>query len=51
MMVQNIVNDELKAGQTIYQMEELKREKRDAQLKGKDYMMKNVEKAGVWMDV
>ncbi len=49
--VKSIVNDEHQAGIIIYEMLHLQNKRREDFLKGRDYLIKNVEKAAVWPDV
>lgn len=49
--VQALIGDEVKGVKIIKQMEELKNQKRDEMLKGRDFLMQNVEKACVWPEV
>ena len=49
--VKSIVNDEHQAGIIIYEMLYLQNKRREDFLKGRDYLIKNVEKAAVWPDV
>jgi hypothetical protein len=49
--VQTLISDEVKGDKVIKQMEEIKTQKRDDMLKGRDFLMQNVEKACVWPEV
>lgn len=49
--VQALIGDEHKAGQVISQMDKLQKERRDALLQGRDFLMANVEKASVWPEI
>ena len=49
--VSQIINDDQKAGTVIMEMLEMQKQKRKVQLRGRDYMVENVEKAGIWPEV
>ena len=49
--VSSIINDEAKAGTVLMEMFEMQRQKRKVQLRGRDYMEENVEKAGIWPEI
>lgn len=49
--VSEIINDETKAGTVLMEMLEMQRHKKTVQLRGRDYMLENVEKAGAWPEV
>ena len=49
--VSSIINDEAKAGTILMEMFEMQRQKRKVQLRGRDYMVENVEMAAVWPEI
>ena len=49
--VKSIALDDHQAGIIIYEMLHLKEKRREDFLKGRDFLIKNVEKAAVWPDV
>ncbi|TNV84713.1 hypothetical protein FGO68_gene14654 [Halteria grandinella] len=49
--VQALIGDEVKGMRVIKQMEEIKTQKRDEMLRGRDFLMQNVEQACVWPEV
>jgi hypothetical protein len=49
--VQALISDEVKGQRVIKQMEELKVQKKEEMLRGRDFLMANVEKAAVWTEV
>lgn len=49
--VKSIAQDDHQAGIIIYEMLHLKTKRQEDFLKGRDYLIKNVEKAAVWPDV
>lgn len=49
--VKSIAQDDHQAGIIIYEMLHLKTKRKEDFLKGRDYLIKNVEKAAIWPDV
>ena len=45
------MNDEAKAGTVLMEMMDMQKAKKNKFLKGRDYEVENVEKAGVWPEV